>query len=116
MRLLAHTNFNFIKWRWHAIVFSLIVTAAGLLTIYMRGGLPLGVDFAGATVVVAEFAKPTNEDAVRTALGSLSKDAVVQKYGESTKNDVMIRLPITPGVEQGTSLNVEAQKIEEALR
>ena len=116
MRLLAHTNFNFIKWRWHAVAFSLAVTLAGVGTILARGGLPLGVDFAGGTVVVAEFAKPTSEDAVRTALGALSRDAVVQKYGETTRNDVMIRLPMAPGVEQGTSLNAEALKIEEALR
>jgi preprotein translocase subunit SecF len=47
MRIFAHANYNFIKWRWHALVISVVLILAGVATIVGRGGLPLGIDFTG---------------------------------------------------------------------
>ena len=63
---------------------------AGVATIYLRGGLPLGIDFTGGTAVVLSFPKPTDEAAVRRALGELqAKETVVQRYVNADKNDVI---------------------------
>jgi len=115
MRIFHNTNFNFIKWRWHAVIASVLVIAAGLATIVARGGLPLGVDFTGGTVVVLEFKGPVDEQAVRNALGPLGSDAVVQRFGsEGGKNEIMIRLPLKG--DQGQDLNEGATRVEAAIR
>ena len=116
MRFLNQSNFNFIKWRWHAIILSVVVIGAGLATIVARGGLPLGVDFSGGTVVIVEFVNPTTEDMVRSALGDMSSDAVVQRFGEVSRNSMLIRLPLQDGAEQADSLAQASNRIEEALK
>jgi preprotein translocase subunit SecF len=116
MRFLSHPNVNFLKWRWHAILLSVVVIGAGIATILARGGLPLGVDFSGGTVIVVQFAQPTTEDQVRDALGALSDNAVVQRFGEPSANSVLIRLPLVPGVEEANALSESTEKVESALR
>jgi preprotein translocase subunit SecF len=103
MRIFHNANYDFIKWRWHALIISVVIIWAGVATVFMRGGLPLGIDFTGGTVVVLEFENPAiNEDAVRAALGPLGADAVVQRYQDPVKNDIMVRLPQT-----GTDANLD---------
>src|SRR6186997_2195972 len=115
MRIFHHTNFNFIKWRWHAVIASVLVIGAGLATIVSRGGLPLGVDFTGGTVVVLEFKAAVDEQAVRNALGPLGNDAVVQRFGsDAGRNEIMIRLPLKG--DQAQDLNEGATRVEAALR
>ena len=55
MRLFENTNYDFIKWRWHALVGSALVILAGLGLMVSRGGMPMGIDFTGGTIVVAKF-------------------------------------------------------------
>jgi preprotein translocase subunit SecF len=116
MRIFANANYNFIKWRWPALIGSLVIIWVGVATIFVRGGLPLGIDFTGGTALTLEFAQPTAEDVVRSALGALSKDAVVQRFGDTTKNDVLVRLPLSSGAKQGASLEEEANRVEQTLR
>ena len=117
MRIFANANYNFIKWRWHALILSVVLIWAGVATIFLRGGLPVGIDFSGGTVVVAEFEKPTGDDVVRKALGPEGNEAVVQRYGsDPAKNDIMVRLPVMKGSELDTNLDDGANKIEQTLR
>ena len=116
MRILRNPNFNFIRWRWHAIILSVVVVAAGVATAISRGGLPLGVDFSGGTVVVVEFAQPSSEDAIRQALGPMSTDATVQRYGAVEDQSFLIRLPLTEGAEMASNLDQLAQQVEGTLR
>ena len=116
MQIFANPNFNFIRWRWHAIILSAAVIGSGLFTIYARGGLPLGVDFSGGTVLQLKFNKPTPEDVVRNALGPLSSDAQVQTTGQPADNEILVRLPLRKGIEQGASLEADAKQVEEALK
>ena len=80
MHIFDNPNVNFLKWRWHALALSVLVIGAGLVTIVSRGGLPLGVDFSGGTVLLLKFEQPVTEDAVRAAL-PFAGDAVVQTSG-----------------------------------
>jgi preprotein translocase subunit SecF len=116
MRFLTNTNYNFLKWRWHAIALSLLVILAGVATVIARGGLPLGVDFSGGTVIVVQFTQPTAEDAVRNALGSMSSEAVVQRFGAAGSNSILIRLPLEPGTDQANTLSAVSERVEQALR
>ena len=119
MRILRNPNFNFIRWRWHAIVLSVVVIAAGVATAISRGGLPLGVDFSGGTVVVVQFAQASSEDAIRQALGPMSNAATVQRYGAVQDRSFLIRLPLTEGTEgaeMASNLDQVAQQVEGTIR
>jgi preprotein translocase subunit SecF len=114
MRIFANPNYNFIRWRWHAILLSAAIIALGVARIASRG-LPLGIDFSGGTAMVLEFKQPTSEQAVRDALVPVAAESVVQQYGETGRNQIMVRLPQIEGVEMGTTLEAGSKKVEEAL-
>jgi preprotein translocase subunit SecF len=115
MNLFTNTNYNFTKWRWHALAISAIVVVLGLVQI-ARNGLPLGIDFSGGTIVVLKFQQPVSEEAVRTALSTLPGEKVVQQYGNASANEVLVRLPQAQQTEQGTSLEQGARQVLEAVR
>ena len=106
-------NFDFLRWRWHAAAFSLAIIIGGFVVMGAGGGLPLGIDFSGGTLVVLRFEQPTTEEAVRDALGAID-NKVIQRFGAATDNEIMVRLPIA-GPEDGTSLEEGAQAIVAGL-
>jgi len=114
MRFFENTHYDFIRWRWHAITFSLVVILAGVALTIVRG-LPLGIDFSGGTLVIVRFQQPVNEDAVRKALDVLPGEKVVQKYGESGSNEILVRLPEEAGIEHGFALEQRAKSALAAL-
>jgi preprotein translocase subunit SecF len=113
MRIFDKPNFNFIRWRWHALGLSLVIILAGLGTIVARGGLPLGVDFTGGTVVLVDFEQSPTEDAVRDALGAQASDAIVQRFGPSGASQFMIRLPLR---DESENLDAASNQVEQSLR
>lgn len=108
-------DFDFIGWRWQALALSLLVIAGGLVMLVARGGLPLGIDFSGGTLIVIEFQESITEDAVRDALVEVEGEKVVQQYGDAQANQVMVRLPQT-GPEVGTSLEDGAEAVRAVLQ
>ncbi len=52
MEIFHNPNYNFVKYRWPALILSWVIIAAGIATIYVKG-IPLGVEFSGGTIVVA---------------------------------------------------------------
>jgi len=115
MRIFANANYNFIRWRWHALIASIVLIWAGVGSIYLRGGLQMGIDFTGGTVLIVPFDKAVDEEAVRKALDPIASEKVVQQYGPKSDNKIMIRLHAT-GQEQGVSLDETAAKVEQALK
>jgi len=118
MHIFTNPNYNFLRWRWHAVALSWIVILAGLFTIYTKG-LPKGIEFAGGTSVIMQFDQTPSVEAVRDALNKNypggGQDAVVQAYGDPGLRQVMVRVPQV-GAEQGASLSASAQNVENALR
>ena len=108
-------NYNFIRWKWQAIALSLVVITAGAVQIAMKG-LPLGIDFAGGTNVVAKFERAVSEEDVRRAVTAVAKESVVQTYGDPADREILIKLPQTKAAEQGTSLEQGARQVVEALQ
>src|SRR5262245_13738123 len=115
MEIFHNANYDFIRWRWHAITLSLVIVLAGFAMMFLRG-LPLGIDFSGGTSLVVRFSQPVTLDKVRDALAPLGGEAVVQQFGDASENRILIRLPQQQGVEEGTALEQGSQRAEEALK
>ena len=113
MRIFENPNYNFIRWRWHAIALSLVVILAGVAMIVTRG-LPLGIDFSGGTIVVLQFQQPISEDALRGALDAVPGEKVVQQFGDASDNEWLVRLPELAS-EQGASLEQGARAVVDAV-
>ena len=118
MQILSSTNYDFVRWRWHAIAVSLLVILAGAATIWTRG-LPLGVDFAGGSIVIVKFQQATPVERVRAAISTMpngvGNDAVVQEYGETSQHMVMIRVAQT-AAQSGANLSQDADAVVAALK
>jgi preprotein translocase subunit SecF len=118
MRLFKNANYNFLRWRWHAVALSWVIIIAGVVTIAVRG-LPRGIEFAGGTGIVAQFDRDLSVEAVREALNRNyefgGQDAIVQSYGNPGSRQVMVRVPQV-GAEKGTDLATVSAAVEGALR
>ena len=115
MRMFTNTTYNFTRWRWHAIGVSLVVIVAGIAVIVQRGGLPVGIDFSGGTIVVVKFDQAVTEDQVRRAVDPIPGEEVVQQYGDAADHEWLIRLA-QAGQEQGAGLGQGSEQILGALR
>jgi preprotein translocase subunit SecF len=116
MRIFKHANYNFIRWRWHALIASIVIIWAGVGTIFLRGGIPMGIEFRGGAAVVVQFDQPVGDDAVRRAIDPVSHDAQVQVYKGTGANQMMVRIPMAEGEAETTMLNTGASEIEDALK
>ena len=105
-------NFDFIGNRWYAVAVSLVIIVGGTAMTVARGGLPLGIDFSGGTLMVLEFEQSITEDTVRNELVTVD-EKIVQQYGDSGAG-ILIRLP-QGGREEGTSLERGAEQIVATL-
>jgi len=113
MRIFHNPNYNFVKWRWHALALSAIVIGAGIVTI-ARGGLPLGVDFSGGTMLTLKFDDAVDEETIRKALPSFG-DAIVQTTGAPAEHRILVRLPMIRQSEEAHDIETEAKAVEAAL-
>jgi len=118
MHIFHNTHFNFLRWRWHALIVSWVVILAGLFVLATKG-IPKGVEFAGGTVVIVQFDRQTSVQQVRSALDQNftgdRQSIVVQSYGDASERQVLVRVP-TFGVEQGQSLSKTKDEVVGALR
>jgi len=113
MALFENANYDFIKWRWHAIAMSALIIVAGFVYGLQRG-IPLGIDFSGGTIVVVKFEQPVSDDQVRQALvAAVPGEQVIQAYGDPSQNEKQIRLPLV--AEQENALDKNARAIVDAL-
>lgn len=114
MILFHNSNYDFLRWRWHAAIFSAVILVAGAVMV-ARNGLPLGIDFSGGTIVVLKFEQPVAEDAIRSALAPLPGEKVVQQYGQPADHEILVRLPQTVAQEEATNLEQDARRVVTAV-
>src|SRR5712692_2763247 len=75
MELFKNTNFDFLGKKWPFIILSLLLTAAGLVSMALKGGPRYGIDFRGGALVTVTFAQRPPAEKVRAALsGKLPVD------------------------------------------
>src|SRR3954471_12074432 len=117
MHIFKNTNFDFLRWRWHAIALSWVIIIGGFV-MYMSKGIPLGIEFAGGTAVIVQFEQPTSVQQVRSALDKSfpggGENVIVQSFGDPSTRQVMIRVPHV-GAEKGSELSQTKQQVIDAL-
>jgi len=79
-------------------VVSFITFAAAVFFLFSRG-LHLSIEFTGGTVLEVAYAQSADIERTRTSVEALGLgEAQVQNFG--TSHDVLVRLPVRPGMKQ----------------
>src|SRR3546814_18409123 len=92
-----NTSFRFVRLRWFASAFTILLTGASIALVASRG-LTLGVDFVGGLMIEAGFEQPVPLDKLRPDIGRLNVGAVsLQAFGGPRNN--ALRLPLPPGAD-----------------
>ena len=68
MEIFKQTNFDFLGKKWPFITLSLILTAAGLISLALKGGPKYGIDFTGGALMEVNFIKRPPAEAIRSAI------------------------------------------------
>jgi preprotein translocase subunit SecF len=68
MEIFKHTNFDFLGKKWPFIIVSLLLTAAGLASLWIKGGPRYGIDFTGGALMDVNFIKRPPVEEIRSAL------------------------------------------------
>src|SRR3546814_7469479 len=115
MRLLKSVPDNsysyFLRWRGSAIAFSIVMIAASITLIAVKG-FNFGVDFAGGQMIRVTFAQPVSLDDLRDEIGGLCLgEPSIQEFG--SPREVSIRLPLPEGGDEGA--NAAASRVRTAL-
>jgi preprotein translocase subunit SecF len=90
MELFKNTNFDFLGKKWPFIIASLVLTAAGLISIAMHGGLRWGIDFRGGALVYVKFDKEPPEERIRRVLSPKLPGGVAEVQEVRGTNEVII--------------------------
>jgi preprotein translocase subunit SecF len=88
MQIFVNTKYDFVKWRFAAVAFSVVFVLIGI-GFYMKRGINWGIDFAGGANIILKFQGAVPLDRLRADL----TDASIQQYGKPGDNAVLIRLP-----------------------
>ena len=83
MHIFKNPNFDFVRWKWHAIALSWVVILAGAVVIWTKG-MPKGVEFSGGTIVIVQFEQQPNVEQVRSALDRRFPAAAPTRSSSST--------------------------------
>jgi preprotein translocase subunit SecF len=97
---------DFVGLRFKMLLLSWALIALGLVSIYLRGGLNYGIDFAGGTMVHARFEQPTEVADIRAALARPElREVVVQNVGQGNRE---FQIRVLGAAEGGSSTAADA--------
>jgi protein-export membrane protein SecD/preprotein translocase SecF subunit len=106
-------RWDFFRWRWHAVALSALVILAGAGVAIAHGGVRLGVDFSGGTIVTVQFVQPVSEARIQDAVPG---EETVQRYGDPAAHEFLIRVPEQEGRQDGATLAAEVTRVVAAIR
>src|ERR1700674_2300090 len=111
MELFRSTNFDFLGKKWPFIIASLVLTAAGLISLAVKGGPRYGIDFNGGAMLYLRFNVDPPVNQIRTALsGKIAGEISVQQI--TGKQELLVGTEIRDEKE----LNANRAIIESTLR
>jgi preprotein translocase subunit SecF len=111
MELFKNTHFDFLGKKWPFIIASLVLTAAGLASLAIRGGPNYGIDFKGGALLYVRFNQEPPVQKIRAALEN-------KVQGEISVQQITGQPEVMVGTEirNETELNANRQIIEDTLR
>jgi preprotein translocase subunit SecF len=92
MQFLKNPNFDFVGRGPLFLGISAVLVVASLALVLRPNGVRYGVEFSGGTQVIAKFEKPPEIDRVRDAVEKTHHGAVIQTFGATESNQVLIRV------------------------
>ncbi len=111
MELFKNTNFDFLGKKWPFIGMSLLLTAAGLISLAMNGGPKYGIDFRGGALMYVKFAQEPPVDRIRSAISAKIPGEISVVNITNAVNEVEIGTEIA----DETKLEANRQKLVETL-
>ncbi len=112
MEIFKQTNYDFLGKKWPFIILSLLLTAAGLVSLAMKGGPKYGIDFNGGAQMDVNFIKRPAADAIRTALHQkIAGEIEVQEVGNGSQEVI-----ISTGARDDKALQVVRKDMLDALQ
>jgi preprotein translocase subunit SecF len=88
MQIFVNSKYDFVRWRFMAVSFSVLFMLVGL-AMFFKHGINWGIDFAGGATVTLKFKDAVPMDRLRADLA----DASIQQYGKAEDRAILIRLP-----------------------
>ncbi len=119
MELFHSVNVDWLGKKWYFLLFSLIFSVAGIISMGMHWAhtgspVPLGVDFSGGTQVQVQFQRTPDINSIRQAADAAGiKDAKIQSFGAAGTNELLISLPEQTNE---AALDLGRQQIVDALK
>jgi preprotein translocase subunit SecF len=108
MEFFKHSDFDFLGKKWPFIYLSLALTAAGFISLGIKGGPRYGIDFRGGALITVSFANRPSVDKVRAALsGKLPVE--VQEVSGRPEDIIGI------DAQQDAALQASRQKVIDSL-
>ncbi len=93
IRLLANTNIDFLGKSKPAALLSTFLIAMGLVSLLLKGGPLLGIDFTGGHLAQLQFAAPVSLSEIREAMLEAGFNRpTIQQFG--SESEILIRLPV----------------------
>ena len=115
MDIVKNPNVDWLGLKWIFISISLILMVIAGVSVVL-GGLNLGVDFTGGTLVYVKFKEEPQLERIRETLSEAALQAEeVIRFDELSRNEVQIRMVSVEG-EEAQDLTLESNQVFEALR
>ncbi len=87
MEIFKRTNFDFLGKKWPFITLSLLLTAAGIASLFIKGGPRYGIDFSGGALMDVNFVKRPSAETIRSVLHrKIAGDIEVQEVSNSQED------------------------------
>ena len=119
MEILKDVSIDWLGKKWYFFGLSWVLLAFGIIGWFyhgnINGGLAMGIDFKGGTVVNLKFNQAPNVDLIRTAMKPEAVGAsIIQRLGKVSDNAVMVRMETV--IAAGQNVDETRKTLEKLLR
>ena len=97
MRLLNKTNIDFINRKQYAIFISSVVIIVGMISLFIKGGPSLSIDFTGGTIVQIKFDEAVEISQIRQEMDEHGfENPQIINFGNPSEIYLFTRVPSPP--------------------